>query len=87
MHARETALDELSHLLGDHHDCQVIRDIAAGAPHTLGGELEVRKVDALLVAKQTDLARKAHPLAMRLYAERPADSTRQLRRYWQAAVA
>lgn len=71
----------LSDLLGDHHDLAVLR---ADLGERRLGEEETRLLEAVIEARQTDLAREAFPLGRRLYAERPKAFARRLRRYWEA---
>lgn len=71
----------LSELLGDHHDLAVLR--ADLHQRRLGGE-ETEALEAAIDRRQVELAEEAVALGHRLYAERPQDFGRRLRRYWQA---
>ena len=80
----EAAAEEahtLTDLLGDHHDLAVLRE-------DLGernlGEGETVPLEAAIGRRQEELAVVAFPLGRRLYAERPKDFTRRLRRYGHA---
>jgi CYTH domain-containing protein/CHAD domain-containing protein len=72
---------QLSDLLGDHHDLAVLR----GDLHQrrLGAE-ETAALEAAIELRERELAAAAFDLGHRLYAERPRDFTRRLRRYWEA---
>jgi CHAD domain-containing protein len=72
---------ELTDLLGDHHDLTVLREDLH--QRRLGAE-ETRALGAAIDARQAELADAAFPLGHRLYAERPKDFDRRLRRYWEA---
>jgi CYTH domain-containing protein/CHAD domain-containing protein len=72
---------DLTDLLGDHHDLAVLRE-------DLGernlGEGETVALEAAIDRRQEALAVAAFTLGRRLYAERPQDFSRRLRRYWEA---
>lgn len=71
----------LSDLLGDHHDLAVLREDL----HERNlGEEETATLEAAIDRRQEELAAAAVPLGRRLYAERPRDFSRRLRRYWEA---
>jgi len=71
----------LSELLGDHHDLAVLREDL----HQRNlGQLETQVVAAAIKRRQDELASEAAALGRRLYAERPADFSRRLRRYREA---
>lgn len=71
----------LTDLLGDHHDLAVLRE-------DLGernlGEGETVALEAAIGRRQEALAEAAFTLGRRLYAERPKDFSRRMRRYWCA---
>jgi CHAD domain-containing protein len=71
----------LSELLGDHHDLAVLREDLHD--RRLGDE-ETQALAAAIDRRQEELAGEALALGRRLYAERPQDFGRRLRRYWQA---
>lgn len=72
---------QLSELLGGHHDLAVLRE-------DLGqrnlGQLETQTLAAAIDRRQQELAGEALALGRRLYAERPKQFSRRLRRYWEA---
>jgi CHAD domain-containing protein len=71
----------LSELLGDHHDLAVLReDLHA---RRLGKE-ESRALEAVIDAREEELAAAAFDLGRRLYAERSKPFARRLRGYWKA---
>lgn len=80
---RATAVeaDRLTELIGDHHDLAVLRE---DLHQRRLGEEETRRLEAAIVARQEELAAAAFDLGRRLYAERPKDLSRRLRRYWRA---
>ncbi|HEX6455728.1 MAG TPA: CHAD domain-containing protein [Solirubrobacterales bacterium] len=80
----EATADEahrLTELLGDHHDFAVLRE---DLRERNLGEAETVALEAAIGRRQEALAAAAFPLGRRLYAERPQDFSRRLRRYWEA---
>ncbi|HEU5253585.1 MAG TPA: CHAD domain-containing protein [Solirubrobacterales bacterium] len=71
----------LSEALGDHHDLALLR---ADLRQRRLGEEETRALEAAIGRRQEELAATALDLGHRLYAERPRDFSRRLRRYWRA---
>ena len=71
----------LTELLGDHHDLALLR---ADLDERNLGEAETAALEAAIDRRQRELAAAAIPLGRRLYAERPKDFSRRLRRYWRA---
>lgn len=80
----EAAAEEahvLSEQLGDHHDLAVLREDL----HERNlGEAETVALETAIGRRQEELAAAAFPLGRRLYAERPRDFSRRLRRYREA---
>jgi CHAD domain-containing protein len=72
---------KLSDLLGDHHDLAVLRE---DLRERNLGEGETAALEAAIGRCQEELAAEAFPLGRRLYAERPRDFSRRMRRYWGA---
>jgi CHAD domain-containing protein len=79
--ATATEAHRLTELLGDHHDLAVLREDLQG--RNLGAEA-TRELAAAIGRRQEELAAAAIALGRRLYAERPKQFGRRLRRYWQA---
>jgi len=80
----KTAAEEahrLSEALGNHHDLALLRADLRGRRL---GEAETRALGAAIDRRQEELAAVALDLGARLYAERPQDFSRRLRRYWEA---
>lgn len=72
---------QLSELLGDHHDLAILREDL----HERNlGEEETQALQAAIGQRQEELAAEAIALGRRLYAERPQEFSRRLRRYWRA---
>ncbi len=71
----------LSELLGEHHDFAVLREDLG--ERRLGG-VETAALEVAIGRRQEQIAEEAFPLGRRLYAERPKDFSRRLRRYWEA---
>lgn len=72
---------KLTELLGEHHDLAVLRE---DLRERNLGESETAALEMAIARQQETLAAKALPLGRRLYAERPKDFSRRLRRYWEA---
>lgn len=71
----------LTELLGDHHDLALLREDLRSRRLGAG---ETAALEAAIDRRQEELAAAALALGRRLYAERPADFSRRLRRYRQA---
>lgn len=71
----------LAELLGEHHDLAVLR---ADLRERRLGEAETVVLEGAIRARQARLAAEALSLGRRLYAERPRDFDRRLRRYRKA---
>lgn len=72
---------QLSDLLGDHHDLAVLRE---DLHQRRLGDGETAALEAAIELRQQELGDAAFDLGHRLYAERPKDFARRLRRYWEA---
>ena len=79
---RKDLLNELAHLLGEHHDLEVIRGIVTAAEEKFTVE-ESAKIEAALTRRQSRLARKSKSLGARIYGTRPADFARRLAKRWK----
>jgi CHAD domain-containing protein len=64
-------LDELSHVLGDHHDLHVLGENVPGLQETIA-------------ARQQELGKQAFALGARIYAERPKAFLARMRSWWNA---
>ena len=72
-HAAE--VKRLSELLGDEHDLAVLAEALGDDPIAVG---------PLIAERRAELRDAARTLGRRVYAERPADAERRLRRWWRA---
>lgn len=81
--ALETALDELSQLLGDHHDLVVVRAASRAAQDELGGEAGVDRIAGILAARQRALVEEAKRIASRVFVARPEDRAREVLTLWE----
>lgn len=70
----------LSELLGDHHDLALLR---TDLQQRQLGEEETEGLAAAIDRRQEELAADALTLGRLLYAERPKELSRRLRRYWR----
>lgn len=78
-------LDELSDLLGDHHDLAVLVEAIEARMPPPDGDAE--RLIAAARARQERLLTAAFPIADRIYAERTRDFVARLRSYWSAWAA
>ena len=75
-------LDELSDLLGDHHDLSVlVAEIERRMPPPDG---DAARLIGLARRRQEELLTAAFPVADRVYAERPRQFVARVRTYWEA---
>lgn len=84
MEARNDALSRLSVLLGDEHDLSVYRQALESEPELGGKSARLGDVLAAVDQRRTGLRRRARPLAMRLYTEKPGRISSRFAGYWQA---
>ena len=75
---------ELSSILGDHHDLEVVAQEIERHPELFGGQAENRML-ALVRARQLELLDAARPIGMRLYCEKPKRFTARIASYWASA--
>ena len=75
MKAQDDVLDDLSHILGDHHDMHILESNVSSPPPEL--------VDAIDTRKRL-LAAQAMNLGTRIYAEPPDAWLARIRKYWIA---
>ena len=80
--ARIALLDELSHVLGDHHDLFVLRGIVAASPMDFGTRPAVVKLLDAIDARQRELESLAADLGHSIYAETPRAWLAQMRNEW-----
>jgi CHAD domain-containing protein len=79
---RETLLDELSHILGEYHDIQLIRGIVSTATNIFEPS-ECSRIDEILVVRQKELERNAHSVGKRVYKASPKSFAGKLRKRWK----
>jgi len=84
MDARRHELSRLSDLLGDEHDLSVYRQTLESEPALSAGVSRLADILAAADQRRTGLRRRARPLAMRLYTEKPARFSDRMAGYWQA---
>lgn len=82
--ARYEALDCLSHLLGEDHDLAVLRHTLLDAPDRFGNRHTLSLFLDLLGRRQAELRTQAHPLGLRLFAEKPRALSRRFDGLWHA---
>jgi CHAD domain-containing protein len=74
---------ELSDLLGDHHDLEVLRDDAARRRGVVGSE-DLATLDHLVERRQGELLGAARALADKLYDRKPKRFVGRIGEYWAA---
>ena len=85
--ARAGAIHRLSDLLGEEHDLAVLRRLLGDSSGRFGNPTELHAVLGLIDTRRDELQAWAHPLGLRVYAERPAKLSGRLCRYWDAWLA
>jgi CHAD domain-containing protein len=75
---------ELSDLLGDHHDLQVLGDDVRERAGLFIGKDEAKQLAKLAQRRQKELLGQALEIGERVYAEKPKRFEKRLRRYWRA---
>ncbi len=82
MHAHRQTADQLSDLLGDHHDLAVLDDLLRRAPDELGQAVDLSAFRLLIRNRQTKLAQQSFALGARLFAEPSEQLTQRWQTYW-----
>jgi CHAD domain-containing protein len=78
------AAHDLTDLLGENQDLNVMRQVLLGEPDLLDRGRDAQVLLGLVDRRQSELQSRAAPLAQRLFAERPAAATARLGAYWHA---
>lgn len=78
------SLEELSRLLGDHHDLFMLRTIIAASPAEFGRSATVIRLLDQIEARQTELATKAFEIGRHVFGERPTPWLARMRNHWDA---
>ncbi|RBO55078.1 hypothetical protein DSD19_01150 [Rhodovulum sp. BSW8] len=81
---RAKKVEELSELLGDHHDLAVLDTHLAATPDLPGGAETRDALRARIAARQADLAEAAQTLGARLFASPAKDLGRSWKRWWKS---
>jgi hypothetical protein len=82
MKARESQIRLLGDLLGDDHDLAVLRHTLAEETEQFGGDVE--SLVGAIDQRRAELEARARPLGQCIYAEKPQEFVRRLRRLWRA---
>jgi CHAD domain-containing protein len=83
MKAERSASDELSDLLGDHHDLAVLRQMLLDRCGVSEDSGDLRMLVGLIDQRQRELQAKAKPLSHRLFAEEPKQRVKRFHGYWK----
>ena len=81
---REQRLGKLSHVLGSHHDLDVIRRMMATAEATFTAN-DARRIDRILAARQRQLEKRARKIAAPLYKKSSEEMLRKAAKRWKKA--
>lgn len=87
MRAHVDEVDELSDVLGDHHDLAVLHGFLVDHRAELGSHAPLAEIAELTVARREELRADALVLGSRIYAERPKAYGERIGRYIKAARA
>jgi len=79
---RDQLLDDLTHILGEHHDLEVIRDLVATSENVFD-PADVERIARTLTARQRRLERKAGSLGAKIYGKRPKEFAARLAKRWK----
>ena len=83
--ARAKAARELSDLLGQDHDCAVLKAYLEDRTRCALSAKDASRFASPCRARQKELRRLARPRGERLYVERAGDLAQRVHGYWQAA--
>jgi CHAD domain-containing protein len=86
MKAHITASDELSELLGDHHDLAVLHDTLSAEATAFGDQAALASFTDLITSRQSELAQQAFALSSSLLAEKRSAFIKRWREYWLSAM-
>jgi CHAD domain-containing protein len=75
-------LKQLARLLGDLHDLEVLREVLARAGRAVGHSDARRALLAVVDAQDGELRREACALGVEVFAERPSEVGRRVRKSW-----
>lgn len=78
-------VDEVSSILGQHHDLAVLRESAFAQRLPLDGPTELSELIALISGRVGELERDAFELGRQVYAESPRAIGRRISSYWRSA--
>jgi CHAD domain-containing protein len=80
----ERSLKQLSDLLGQHHDLDVLRALLTTESPQFGEGDDVSRVLRVLDNRREELERDALAIGVRFFAEKPAVFAKRWRRWWRA---
>lgn len=81
---RRKQMHTLTDYLGDDHDFAVFRQTLAAEPAWFGGIASLQAFLGLIDRRRGELQARAHPLGLRLYAEKPKHLVRRFDAFWDA---
>jgi CHAD domain-containing protein len=76
--------DELSDLLGDDHNLDVLHKTLLESPNKYGKKRDIQALLGLIDRRSAELRVEANPIGARIFAEKPKAFGRRFRDYWQA---
>jgi CHAD domain-containing protein len=79
---RRLLLETLSHILGEHHDLEVIRDLVTTSEDVFGPE-EIDRIARTLTARQHRLERKAESAGKKIYRKRAKEFAARVGKRWK----
>lgn len=83
MGAREKSLKDLETWLGEDHNLVVLTERLTAEPAKYGSKRDLESVLRSIRDWQTELRKKALPLAERVYEEKPGEFVRRIKHLWQ----
>lgn len=79
-------LDELSLLLGTHHDLMVLTDAVDRSPARFGDDTDIGILRDAIAERRAEVEKAAFELGRQIFAERPRAVARRFKRYWATAL-
>jgi hypothetical protein len=77
-------VEELSTLLGLHHDLTVIKDASDETPDRFGAADDVVELRAAIAERRDEVSKRAFELGRQIFAEKPRAVAARFQRYWNS---
>ena len=84
MHSLEKETDDLSDLLGDDHNLDILHKTLLKSPKKYGKKRDIQVLLGLIDRRSAELRVEARAIGARIFAEKPKAFGRRVRAYWEA---